>query len=633
MAVQPTGGRPGTGPGRAELLAALSLAIDLGLGRPMEHMLRSSLIAARLADRLGLGEQQRGVVFYANLVAWIGCHADSHEVAGWFGDDIAFRADSYRVDWAGSPLLGLLRARRASPAAAGRGGRAVSFPVAPRGRLSELIHSHCASAGVLADRVGLAAEVREALAYFFERWDGGGLPVGAQGDAIPVEMRVVQLADVAEVHLRLAGVDGAVAMARSRSGTQFDPAIAATFGRCAGEILDGLPDDVWRAALAQAPDRDRLLTEGELDGLLEAMGDFVDLKCPFTLGHSRGVAALAAEAGQRCGLPGADVKLLRRAGLVHDLGRMGVSNAIWEKPGPLSAGEWERVRLHPYLTGRILSRVRGLEPVATLAAAHHERQDGSGYPRAGGGGAPPGRAERGRGRRAAASPGTGVAAGCPGRRCGAGGRRASGTSAQGLAGRAHHPGGRGAAPGRPGPVQPWHRRRPVHQREDRPQPRRAHLQQARRVQPDRRQPVRRRARHRRQLPEPDSGKMGQPPHALTGRCPPSSTDTALVMEVIGCATAYDRATSPGRRSGSLGCRGDRWPLRRLRVVGLPFATATTSHCATIRQRGGTAMPETTDPTFYRTPGEAIAAPPERLAYVAAFDPAGKAKDAIAVLDC
>jgi HD-GYP domain-containing protein (c-di-GMP phosphodiesterase class II) len=388
MAVQPTGGPPGTGPGRAELLAALSLAIDLGLGQPMEHMLRSSLIAARLADRLGLGEQQRGVVFYANLVAWIGCHADSHEVAGWFGDDIAFRADQYRVDWAGLPFLGLLASHvgRGRPLLA-RGGRAVSFLVAPRGRLSELIHSHCASAGVLADRVGLAAEVRAALVYFFEHWDGGGLPVGARGDAIPVEMRVVQLADVAEVHLRLAGVDGAVGMARSRSGTQFDPAIAATFDRCAGEILDGLPDDVWRAALAQAPDRDRLLTEGELDGLLEAMGDFVDLKCPFTLGHSRGVAALAAEAGRRCGLPGPDVQLLRRAGLVHDLGRMGVSNAIWEKPGPLSAGEWERVRLHPYLTGRILSRVRGLEPVAALAAAHHERQDGSGYPRAVGGGA------------------------------------------------------------------------------------------------------------------------------------------------------------------------------------------------------------------------------------------------------
>jgi HD-GYP domain-containing protein (c-di-GMP phosphodiesterase class II)/DNA-binding CsgD family transcriptional regulator len=388
VAIEPDDGRAGTGLGRAELLAALSLAIDLGLGQPMEHMLRSSLIATRLADRLGLGEQQRGVVYYANLVAWIGCHADSHELAGWFGDDIAFRADSYRVDWAGMPFLGLLlrHVGRDRPLLA-RGGRAVSFLADPRGRVSELIHSHCASAGLLADRVGLAAGVREALAYSFERWDGGGLPASVRGDAIPVEMRVVHLADVAEVHLRLGGLDGAVRMARDRSGTQFDPAVVATFVRGAGEILGGLAGDVWHASLAQAPDRDRLLTEGELDDLLEAIGDFVDLKCPFTLGHSRGVAALAAEAGRCAGLPEPDVKLLCRAGLVHDLGRMGTSNAIWEKPGPLSAGEWERVRLHPYLTGRILNRVHGLEPVAALAAAHHERQDGSGYPRGMRGGA------------------------------------------------------------------------------------------------------------------------------------------------------------------------------------------------------------------------------------------------------
>ena len=388
MAVEPASGPPGPGLGRAELLAALSLAIDLGLGQPMEHMLRSSLIATGLAERLGLDEHQRGVVYYANLVEWIGCHADSHELADWFGDDIAFRADSYRVDWAGLPFLGLLlrHVGRDRPLLA-RGGRAASFAVDPRRRLSELISSHCASAGVLAERVGLGEGVRKALAYSFERWDGGGLPMGASGDGIPVEMRVVQLAEVAEVHHRLGGPEGAVRMARGRSGTQFDPAVVATFVRCAGEILDRLPGDVWDAALAQAPDRDRPLSEDELDGLLEAMGDFVDLKSPFTLGHSRGVAALAAEAGRRCGLPGPDVQLLRRAGLVHDLGRMGVSNAVWEKPGPLSAGEWERVRLHPYLTGRILRRVRGLESVAALAAAHHERQDGSGYPRAVRGGA------------------------------------------------------------------------------------------------------------------------------------------------------------------------------------------------------------------------------------------------------
>lgn len=371
-----------SGPRRAEVLAALSLAIDLGLGQPMEHMLRSALIATRLAERLGLDEDQRGTTFYATLVAWIGCHADSHELAAWFGDDIAFRSATYRVNWAGLPFLRLLAAhagRDRAPVA--RAMLAAAFLTKARGRLAELIHSHCTSAGRLADRLGLGAEVGTALAGTFERWDGSGLPTGARGDRLPIEVRVVHLAEVAEVYLRRGGVAAAVAMARARGGSHFDPAVVAVFADAASEILGGLlDDDVWTAALAQAPDRDRTLTDAELDDLLTAIGDFADLKCPFALGHSRGVAALAAEAARRDGMSEADVRLVRRAGLVHDLGRMGVPNSIWEKPGPLSEAEWERVRLHPYLTGRILRRVRGLEQVAVVAAAHHERLDGSGYP-------------------------------------------------------------------------------------------------------------------------------------------------------------------------------------------------------------------------------------------------------------
>lgn len=375
-----TGSR--AGPRRAEVLAALSLAIDLGLGQPMEHMLRSALIATRLADQLGLDRERRGTVFYANLVAWIGCHADSHELARWFGDDIAFRADSYQVDWSGLPFLRLLATHVGQDRGPlGRGRQAAAFFVNPRGRLSELIHSHCASAARLVDRLALGESVREALACTFERWDGSGLPDGVRGELIPAEMRVVHLAEVAEVHLRHGGVAAAVAMARQRSGSHFDPAVVAAFERSAETMVDGLLDeDVWTAALREAPDSDRVLTEPELDDLLTAMGDFVDLKCPFTIGHSRGVAGLAADAARDCGLPESDVALVRRAGLVHDLGRMGVPNTLWEKPGPLSDAEWERVRLHPYLTGRILRRVPGLEPVATIAAAHHERLDGSGYP-------------------------------------------------------------------------------------------------------------------------------------------------------------------------------------------------------------------------------------------------------------
>ncbi|EWM09957.1 transcriptional regulator, LuxR family [Kutzneria sp. 744] len=368
-----------SGPRRAEVLAALSLAIDIGLGQPMEHMLRSALIATRLADRLGLDDTQRGTAFYANLVAWIGCHADSHELSRLFGDDIAFRADSYQVNWQGLPFLRLLATHVGQgEGPLDRGLKAAAFFVNAKGRLSDLIHSHCASASRLADRLGLGDPVRDALVFTFERYDGSGLPSGRAGDDIPIEMRVVHLAEVAEVFLRQDGTDAAVSMAKARSGSHFDPTVVEAFEST--DLQGLLDDDVWTAALRQAPDSDRTLNEQELDDLLIAIGDFADLKCPFTIGHSRGVAELAAEAARGCGLSESDIRLVRRAALVHDLGRMGVPNTLWEKPGPLSEAEWERVRLHPYLTGRILRRVPGLEQVATIAAAHHERLDGSGYP-------------------------------------------------------------------------------------------------------------------------------------------------------------------------------------------------------------------------------------------------------------
>jgi HD-GYP domain-containing protein (c-di-GMP phosphodiesterase class II) len=220
------------------------------------------------------------------------------------------------------------------------------------------------------------------LAYTFERWDGGGLPAGARRDAIPVEMRIVHLSDVAEVHLRLGGVDGAVEMAKARSGTHFDPAVVTAFASHSDKILGDLPtDNVWRAALELAPDRDRLISGAELERLLEAVGAFADLKSPYMIGHSGAVASLAERAGACYGLADEAVRQLRLAALVHDLGRMAVPNSIWEKAGPLSDGEWERVRLYPYLSGRILSRVSGLAGVAAIASAHQERVDGTGYPK------------------------------------------------------------------------------------------------------------------------------------------------------------------------------------------------------------------------------------------------------------
>ena len=188
---------------------------------------------------------------------WIGCHADSHEYARWFGDDIAVRHDSYLVDWAGRPYLRFLASNvgRGQPLAHRLTVLATLFTNA-RGHISRLIHSHCASAALLADRIGLSPDVQAALAFTFERYDGGGLPSGAQGEAIPIHMRIAQVADVVEVHHRTYGIAGAVAMVSSRRGGQLDPQVADTFLHDADAILAGPPaGDAWAAALGEAPDR------------------------------------------------------------------------------------------------------------------------------------------------------------------------------------------------------------------------------------------------------------------------------------------------------------------------------------------------------------------------------------------
>jgi HD-GYP domain-containing protein (c-di-GMP phosphodiesterase class II) len=373
----------GSAPRRAEVLAALSLGIDLGLGQPMEHMLRAAVIATRLADLLGLDADQRAVVFYADLVAWIGCHADSPELSVVFRDEIDFRAGTFQVDMRGLPRAGfMLQHAAADRDGFDRGRNTAKFLISGRRQMSEILNSHYISAGALADRLGLGSQVRAAVHHTFERWDGRGLPRGVRGTAIPVEMRIVQIADVAEVRWREDGAEAALAMVRRRSGTQFDPAIVSALVGHGAEIFADIPgDDAWRAALDEAPEGDRPLAAPELDELLVALGDFVDLKSGFRHGHSRAVAALAAGAGLIMGLPGDDIERLRRAGAVHDLGRLGVSNAIWGKPTPLSSAELERVRLYPYLTQRILGRVTGLGQVAALAGLHRELLDGSGYPK------------------------------------------------------------------------------------------------------------------------------------------------------------------------------------------------------------------------------------------------------------
>ncbi len=374
----------------SELVATLSLGTDLGMAQPMEHVLRQSLIALRLAERLGLDESEREVVYYVGLLAWVGCHVDAYEQAKWFGDDTAFKGDSRAVDMgrfvpAGMFVLKHLGSDRALLERARVG---IGFLGDGRRAVDDLLENHWVATNEFAAQLALGEQVREGLYQTFERWDGKGVPAGAKGAEIGVAARLVNLADVVEVFHRAGGVPAAVAVARQRSGTQFDPELVELFCAEAEAVFAELDAAAsWDAVIAAEPALSVVLSDAEFERALEAIADFVDLKSPWTIGHSRGVADLAGRAAEGFGLPEDDVVLVRRAGLVHDLGRLGVPNTIWDKRGALTASELERVRLHPYLTGRMLASSPALAPLGEIAVQHHERLDGSGYPRGIGGGA------------------------------------------------------------------------------------------------------------------------------------------------------------------------------------------------------------------------------------------------------
>ena len=366
----------------AELLSALSLGIDLGFGQPMEHVLRQCRIALRIGELAGLDEEQRATVYYTALLVNVGCHTDAHEQSRWFGDDIAMKATKYEYEpFSLADMAAMLRLLGSGATPLHRVRVALDFAVAGRKEVDGMITRHALLARTLGEQLGLPPAVLDALAGSYERWDGRGFPGLLAGTAIPLGSRVVQLAEFVEVAHRTGGIDAGIDIARRRSGVQFDPDLAALFAADAEKVLHGIDElGSWDAVLDGEPALAITLTAAECDAALGAVARFVDLKSPYTLGHSQAVAELAAAAGTRMGMPADDVRTLRRAGLVTGFGRLGVSNAIWDKPGPLTAAEWERVRLHPQLTERMLHHSDALAPLGRIAAQLRERLDGSGYP-------------------------------------------------------------------------------------------------------------------------------------------------------------------------------------------------------------------------------------------------------------
>jgi len=367
----------------AELVGALSIATDLGTGQPLEHAVRTAVLAVQLGELAGVSTEELSETYYVALLHASGCTSNGHEAAQLFGDDIAHRAAFYLVDPTNpAEVLEFYR----SNVGLGRPEEVRSKMIeaaiaeaAPRAR--EAFATMCEVAQRFAGWLGLGSNIQEALAYVFSRWDGKGFPDVA-GDETPLSMRLLHVARDASLFLSAAGADEARAVLERRSGAAYDPRLAELAAQNLDEMLAGLDDTrMWEHALEIEPSPPIWLQGDRIDAGFGTIAAITGLKSPWLREHSTNVAELAEAAAWRMGLPAGSVTLVRRAALAQDLGRVGVPNPIWEKPGPLGFGEWERVRLHAHFTERAFAQSSALAPLGRLAGSHHERLDGSGYHR------------------------------------------------------------------------------------------------------------------------------------------------------------------------------------------------------------------------------------------------------------
>jgi DNA-binding CsgD family transcriptional regulator len=342
------------------------------MGIPLESGLAVCCVATALAEEAGLDTAERDRVHQLALIRHIGCTAENAAFGEIVGDDVAFRGGAATVE-ASSPralggyMLGHLFRTHGLVGTAAK----LAAIAGQRDRFQEGVLAVCEVGELLAAHLGLGDDMQKDLLLVNERWDGKSFLKRASEEDVPIAVRVVQIAECAFVYNGIGGPDAAMAVVRERAGGAFDPRLA----RLVAPHMLATDGPLWDRVVALAPAR---LHEAPLDGALAAVAEFADLKSPYTVGHSQGVAALAGRAAEQAGI---ETQLVRWSGLVHDVGRVAVPSPIWEKCGPLTTDEWERVRLHPYHGERVLARSPGLNRLAAVASRHHERCDGSGYHR------------------------------------------------------------------------------------------------------------------------------------------------------------------------------------------------------------------------------------------------------------
>ncbi len=369
----------------AEILSSLSYALDLTGGQPMGHAQRTCLIGMRLAAEIGLPQADSAALYHALLLKDSGCSSNAARMFAIFGsDDLDAKRASRITDW--SNITEALKYAAAHTLPEGsllaRARRMLSIAAHPAAVGDDLMQTRCSRGAQIALSLGLGEAAAACIRSLDEHWNGHGSPAHLQGDAIPLLARIACLAQTLEVFAKTFGLGTAYEVLRARSGQWFDPDLV----RAAHAFRQ---DDRFWQAVQDAPDAAlrrlnihaalEAATEERIDSLCDAFAQIVDAKSPFTGEHSTRVCLYATQLAQDMGFTPRRLTLVRRAALLHDIGKLAVSNAILDKPGSLNDAEWQAVRQHPYYTQQILGQINGFGRLTEIACAHHERLDGKGY--------------------------------------------------------------------------------------------------------------------------------------------------------------------------------------------------------------------------------------------------------------
>ena len=369
----------------AEILSALSHALDLVEGQPQGHATRTALIAGRLAAILKLDDQIKRESFYVSILKDSGCSDNSARVHKLFGgDDLLAKRNVKMIDWS-NPVISVKYAltHLVPGGTISQKLRKVPGLLGPPNLVMDrLTQARCTRASLIARSLGFSESVASALLCLDEHWDGKGSPQHLKRDASPLLARIVSLAQTLEVFASTYGVGAGFEMLDSRKGKWFEPALV----RAARELRHDT--SLWTKHRAHLEDPNYSIVEVDLgdtasgadvDQICTAFAAIIDAKSSFTAEHSTRVAQYAVDLANYFGFSKQRTNELRRAALLHDVGKLGVSNAILDKPDKLTDEEFATVKLHPKFSHEILGRINGFERITEIASAHHEKLNGRGY--------------------------------------------------------------------------------------------------------------------------------------------------------------------------------------------------------------------------------------------------------------